>query len=86
MKKYRKILEKINCPHLTLERSSGMYHLFVYWNPVANKFNCRKVNVAELKDLPKSAWISIGRDFVNAMESSSRTFSFDEPKKSLTFF
>jgi len=84
--KVSKILESIGCPHLTLERAGGMYFLFVYWNPVADKFNCRKVNCSELKELPMSAWISIGRDFVNGVEASATSFFPKRKENRLTLF
>ena len=69
--KIRKILKKIDCPHLTLERASGLYYMFVYWNKRDNKFNVRKVNCGELNDLNRDSWIQIGRDFAAGMESST---------------
>lgn len=84
--KTSKIIEAIGCPHLTLERAGGMYHLFVYWNPAADKFNCRKVNCSELKELPMSAWITIGRDFVKGVETSSKSFFPKREENRLTLF
>ena len=69
--KKRKILKKIGCPHLTLERAGGLYHMFVYWNKSANKFNVRKVNCGELEELNRDAWVRIGKDFAAGMESST---------------
>ena len=82
----KKILKAIGCPHLTLERAGGMYYLFVYWNPKADKFNCRRVNVKNLSDLPSSAWMSIGRDFSRGMTATDKAHSITVEKTYNLFF
>lgn len=57
----KRILEKVNCPFLTLYKGVG-YWYFVYDDPKLNVFETKSVYTPYLGDLTLDMWVADGKE------------------------